>query len=82
MTREEVFIKVVDICKDVFENEEIMLTDASKAENVEEWDSITHLNLISDIEDEFGISFTLEEMTASKMFGELVNIVWRYVKGA
>lgn len=79
MNRPEIFEKIVEICKDVFENDELALTEASSSEDVEEWDSLTHLSIISDIEDEFGISFTLDEITNSGNLGELVTAVEKHL---
>ena len=79
MNRTEIFEKIVEICKDVFENDELALTEVSSSVDVEEWDSLTHLSVITDIEDEFGISFTLDEVTNSKNLGELVTAVEKHL---
>ncbi len=79
MERNEVFEKVTEIARDVFENDEIVLTDATTAADVEEWDSLTHLSLISDIEDEFEITFTLSEISGSKNVGELINALMKHI---
>ncbi len=78
MNRDEVFSKVADICKDVFDNENLVLTEDSSAKNVDCWDSLTHLSVISDIEDEFGISLTLDELNSSNL-GELVDAVMKHL---
>lgn len=79
MDRNEVFKKVMEIAKDVFDNDAVVLTDETTAADVEEWDSLTHLSLISDIEDEFDISFTLSEISGSKNVGELVDALMRHI---
>lgn len=79
MDRTEVFEKVVEIARDVFENDEVVLSDSSTAADVEEWDSLTHMSLVSDIEVEFGINFTLSEISGSKNLGELVNALMRHI---
>ena len=79
MDRKEIFDKVKAICRDVFENEELELTEESDANEIEEWDSITHLNLISDMEEEFRVSFTLEEISNAKNLGELVDALIRHL---
>lgn len=79
MTREEVFEKVVDICRDVFENDDLELNDESNANTVDEWDSLTHLNLINDIEEEFKMKFTLDEFSNSANLGELVDALMKHL---
>ena len=79
MDKKEIFEKVVDICKDVFDNSELVITDESAATDIEEWDSITHFDLINDLEKEFGVSFTLAEVTESKNLGDLVDALIRHL---
>lgn len=79
MTREEAFERVVDICRDVFENDDLELNDESNANTVDEWDSLTHLNLINDIEEEFKMKFTLDEFSNSANLGELVDVLMKHL---
>lgn len=81
MERNEILKKITEIARDVFDNDEVELTEASTAADVEEWDSLSHLSLISDIEDEFDITFTLAEVSGSKNVGELVNAIIKHRSG-
>ena len=79
MNRDEIFVRIADICKDVFDDETLELTEESCSANVAGWDSLTHLSVISDIEDDFDIAFTMEEIN-SKNLGELVDAVIKHLK--
>lgn len=79
MTRSEILEKVIEICKDVFEDDDLILTESSSSSDVEEWDSLSHLSLISDVEDEFSIKLTLDEISSSKNLGELVSAIMRHI---
>ena len=79
MTRNEILEKVIEICKDVFEDDDLILTESSSSSDVEEWDSLSHLSLISDVEDEFSIKLTLDEISNSKNLGELVSAIMRHI---
>lgn len=79
MTRQEAFERVVDICRDVFENDDLELNDESNTNTVDEWDSLTHLNLINDIEEEFKMKFTLDEFSNSANLGELVDALMKHL---
>ena len=79
MTRSEILEKVIEICKDVFEDDDLILTESSSSSDVEEWDSLSHLSLISDVEDEFYITLTLDEISNSKNLGELVSAIMRHI---
>jgi acyl carrier protein len=80
MNQSEVFNKVVEVCKDVFDNNELVLNESSCAANINEWDSLTHLSVISDLEEEFDISFSLDEITTIKNLGELVRVIMKHLE--
>ena len=79
MDKNEIWEKMMEICRDVFENDELILTEQTCAADVEEWDSLTHLTLISDLEEEFEISFTLAEISETKDLGGLLQAVMRHL---
>ena len=56
-------------------NEDIVLTDDTTADDVEEWDSLSHVQLISAIEKKFNIRFTSKEILGWKNVGELINSI-------
>lgn len=79
MDRKEILVTLNEIARDVFENDEVILNEDTVANDVEEWDSLSHLSFIGDIEDEFGIRFTLAEISGSKNVGELVDAVVKHL---
>lgn len=79
MEREEVLKKITEIARDVFDNAEVELNEETNAADIEEWDSLSHLSLIGDIEDAFGIKFTLAEVSRSKNVGTLMDAVIKHV---
>ena len=80
MNRAEIFEKIVTICKDVFDNEELTISENTCPEDVEEWDSLTHLSLLNEVEDSFNITLTFDESTNIKCVGDLINIVENHTK--
>lgn len=75
MTRNEIFEKVNEVCKEVFDDESIQINDATTANDIEEWDSLTHLQLISEIETEYKIKFTMGEIQGFANIGELIDTI-------
>jgi acyl carrier protein len=69
--------QVQDIFRDVLDNCGIVLTRDSDASTVPGWDSMTHVNLIYNIEQEFSVRFGLAELQDLKKVGELVDLVDR-----
>ena len=67
----EILTQVNEIFKDVLDNEDIQLTPSTTADDIEEWDSLTHVQLIVAIEKHFKIRFSTSEITSYKNVGEL-----------
>lgn len=80
MSRDEIFEKVKDMCRVVFEDDALEVTCETTANDVEMWDSLRHVVLISEIEGAFGVKFKLDEMQKARNIGELIRIVESKVK--
>lgn len=79
MSREEIYERLNEIASDVFEEENLQLNDETTADDVDGWDSLTHLGFVNEIEIEFGIKFTLAEIRNLKNVGELVDAVEKHL---
>lgn len=75
MTKEQIFIELDEVFQDVFDDESIHVTETTTAEDIEDWDSLEHINLVVAIENHFGIKFNMNEVTTMKNVGEMVDII-------
>ncbi len=75
MKREEVFGILDEIFQDVFDDESIKVEEGTTAEDIEDWDSLEHINLVVAIEKKFGMKFTMGEVTGMKNVGEMIDII-------
>ena len=75
MKETEIIEKVQEIFRDVLDNEEIELSRETSAEDIEEWDSLSHIQLIVAIEKAFGIKFTSKEITSWANVGEMIDCI-------
>ncbi len=75
MDRNKILERVQEICRDVFDNEELIITEQTVASDVDGWDSLNHLSLINEIELSFEIKMTMGEIQNLKNVGELVNAI-------
>lgn len=64
-----------EIFRDVFEDDTIELTESTTAEDIEDWDSLTHIQLIVEIEKKFNVKFTTQEISSLKNVGEFIALV-------
>ena len=75
MTREEVFERLNEIFRDVFDDESITVEEETTADDIDDWDSLEHINLVNAIEDEFDIKFDMGQIVTMKNVGEMVDII-------
>ena len=80
MTRKEVFNGVQDIFRDIFDEDDMFIEDKTNSNDVEEWDSLNHINLVSTIEKEFKIKFALVELMTLKDVGAMVDLMMEKLK--
>jgi len=66
---------VQDVFRDVFDEPDLTITRASNAENVEDWDSMTHVNLVTAIEKRYKVKFALGELQELKNVGDLLDLL-------
>ena len=77
MENKEILHKVEEVFRDVLDNDEITLAETTTANDIEEWDSLTHVELVRAVEKAFGIRFTSAEILSWKNVGEMVASVAR-----
>ena len=73
MEKTELLSKLNAIFIDVLDNEEINLELSYSADDVDEWNSLTHIQLIVEIEKIFNVRFTAEEITSFKNVENLID---------
>ena len=66
-----------DIFRKVFEDNSLVITRKTTASDIEEWDSLTHMNLIMVLEKQFKIKFSLSEIENLSSVGDLVDLIDR-----
>lgn len=75
MNYDEVYAKVVEIVKDILDNDALELNKESSQENTEGWDSLASINIIAAVQEDFNIKLTFNETLSIKNLDELVLIV-------
>ena len=75
MERTEITAKLEGIFKQVFNHEDISINDEMTANDVDQWDSLSHMLLISTVESEFNVKFKLRDLNKMKNVGDMINII-------
>ncbi len=75
MSREEIFEKLNEVFREVFDDEEITVNEETTAKDVEGWDSLMHISLIEAVEEEFDIRFDMKTVVKLKNVGEMVDVI-------
>lgn len=79
MDKKEILAKVNEIGKEVFEDDNLIITETTVAKDVKNWDSLSHLSLINEIENNFKIKLQMREIQGAKNVGELVDFIYNHL---
>jgi acyl carrier protein len=67
--------RVQKVFRDVFDDPTIIVTEHTTAADIPTWESLTHINLVVALEEEFGIQFTSAEVTSMSRVGDLFTLI-------
>lgn len=67
--------EITEIFEDVMDVDDVTLDDTTTADDIEEWDSLSHVRLIIAIERHYGIKFSNAEIEGLKKFGDIVTLI-------
>ena len=79
MEKQEILAQVQEIFRDILDNEDIILANETTANDVEEWDSLSHIQLIVAIEKNFKLKFTSLEIMKWKDVGEMIDTIYQRI---
>ena len=75
MTIDEIIAKIATAMTDVFDVDDLDVTAATSADDVEEWDSLSHIRFIITLERLFKVKFLNEEIADLKNVGDLARVI-------
>jgi acyl carrier protein len=74
-SKDQLLSKISEIMMDSFDLDDISIREETSAEDIDEWDSLSHIRLIVAIERAFRIKFKNSEIESLKNVGDLINLV-------
>ena len=75
MEKTVVYTKLTAVFRDVFDEDELQLTPETTADDVEGWDSLTHIRLVLAVSKAFGVKFSASEIGNLKNVGEFADMI-------
>ena len=72
---DEIYKRLNEVFRDVFDDDSIEVNENTTANDIEDWDSLNHITLIDAVESEFGVHFTMGEVSGMKNVGEMAQII-------
>ena len=75
MSKEIIVNKLTDIFRDVFNSEQITVTNDMTAGDIGAWDSLSHMLMIEKVENTFSFKFKLKEINKLKNVGVLIDLI-------
>jgi acyl carrier protein len=75
MTEPEIYARLNELFREMFADDSIELKPETTADDIEEWDSFNHLQIIVAVETRFGIKMSTAEIESLKSVGDLVKII-------
>lgn len=80
-------VKIVDVMselqtifRDIFDDDKLIITNETSAANIEAWDSLAHIRLVSAVEKHFGVRFSLGELKDLKNAGDMAGMIARKIE--
>ena len=75
MDNKTIYTRLNKVFRDVFDDDSINVTPKTTSKDIEDWDSLEHITLISAVEREFKMKFKMGEISSMKNVGEMASIV-------
>ena len=75
MKTEDITGTLKSVFQKVLEENDITITREMTAQDIEKWDSLRHIQLISEVERAFGVKFKLREVLSMKNVGDLIDLI-------
>jgi acyl carrier protein len=80
MTHAEIHQQLTRVFRDIFDDPALEISDSTTANDVEDWDSITHINLITAVEKSFKVTFSTKDVKALRNVGDFIHLIANRVK--
>jgi acyl carrier protein len=67
--------KVQDIFRDVFDIEDLIINEDMNSDDIDDWDSLSHIQIIVKTEKAFNVKFTVDEINSLEKVGDFIELI-------
>lgn len=75
MTHDSVMEILTKIFRNIFDDDNLVLTDSTSASDIEDWDSLTQIDLVASIQEEFHIKLKISDINSTNNVGEIIKLI-------
>jgi acyl carrier protein len=75
MTHDEIHKRLTAVFRDTFDDPSLEIADPTTADDISDWDSITHITLITAVEEEFKVSFSTKDVKSLANVGDFIRLI-------
>lgn len=75
MERKDILEKIKEVLQDTLDVEDLKISEETTASDIEGWDSLAHIAIISEVEDVFGVRFPMKSVLNMKNLGEMIDLI-------
>lgn len=72
---DNIYERLTQVFRDFFDDDSIVIDEDTTADDIDDWDSLSHITLMSAVEEEFGVKFTMGEVSGMENVGEMAEII-------
>lgn len=81
MEMQEVKQKLQEVFQEIFDDDTLVISEETTAEDIEDWDSFAQIGLIMEIEKRFQLKFQLGEVSELKNVGDMLVLISKKIEG-
>jgi acyl carrier protein len=75
VTRADIYAKLTELFRDIFNDDDISLSDETTADDIDGWDSLSNIQLILAVESAFTIRLSAAQVSSLAKLGDLVSVI-------
>lgn len=79
MSRDDILERLNDIFIEIFDDEGIKITDETTMDDIDGWDSLTHIAIVAEAESTFNIKFSMQDIMGVKKVGDIADVIERAI---